>query len=64
MSLISIEGMEFFAYHGCFKEEQIIKNANGVTPKRGNVSDSTFSLDRISDMDTKEIYANLNNLTK
>jgi len=24
MSLISIEGMEFFAYHGCFKEEQII----------------------------------------
>ncbi len=24
MSEISIEGMEFFAYHGCFKEEQII----------------------------------------
>ncbi len=24
MSVISIEGMEFFAYHGCFKEEQII----------------------------------------
>lgn len=24
MSTISIEGMEFFAYHGCFKEEQII----------------------------------------
>jgi dihydroneopterin aldolase len=24
MSLITIEGMEFFAYHGCFKEEQII----------------------------------------
>ena len=24
MSQISIEGMEFFAYHGCFKEEQII----------------------------------------
>lgn len=24
MSLISIEGMEFFAYHGCFKEEAII----------------------------------------
>jgi dihydroneopterin aldolase len=22
--VISIEGMEFFAYHGCFKEEQII----------------------------------------
>ena len=24
MSTISIEGMEFFAYHGCFKEEAII----------------------------------------
>ena len=24
MSIISIEGMEFFAYHGCFTEEQII----------------------------------------
>jgi len=24
MSLITIKGMEFFAYHGCFKEEQII----------------------------------------
>ena len=24
MSVISIEGMEFFAYYGCFKEEAII----------------------------------------
>ncbi len=24
MSLIKLEGMEFFAYHGCFKEEQVI----------------------------------------
>lgn len=24
MSIISIEGMEFFAYHGCFREEAII----------------------------------------
>lgn len=24
MAIISIEGMEFFAYHGCFKEEQLI----------------------------------------
>jgi dihydroneopterin aldolase len=24
MSMISIEQMEFYAYHGCFKEEQII----------------------------------------
>lgn len=24
MALIEIEGMEFFAYHGCFKEERVI----------------------------------------
>jgi len=24
MGTISIEGMEFFSYHGCFKEEQVI----------------------------------------
>ena len=24
MGTISVEGMEFFAYHGCYKEEQII----------------------------------------
>jgi 7,8-dihydroneopterin aldolase/epimerase/oxygenase len=24
MALIAIEGMEFFAYHGCFEEERII----------------------------------------
>jgi 7,8-dihydroneopterin aldolase/epimerase/oxygenase len=24
MAIISIEGMEFFAYHGCFEEERII----------------------------------------
>jgi len=26
MGLISIEGMEFYAFHGCFKEEQVIGN--------------------------------------
>ena len=24
MGIISLEGMDFFAYHGCFTEEQII----------------------------------------
>ena len=24
MSYITLEGMEFFSYHGCFKEEQVI----------------------------------------
>lgn len=31
MSLISIEEMEFFSYHGCFSEEQIIGNKFIVT---------------------------------
>ncbi len=26
MSTISLEGMEFFAHHGCLKEEQVIGN--------------------------------------
>ncbi len=26
MGIISLSGMEFFAYHGCFAEEQIIGN--------------------------------------
>ncbi len=26
MGIISLEGMEFFSYHGCFNEEQIIGN--------------------------------------
>ncbi len=26
MGLIQIEGMEFYAYHGCFEEEQIVGN--------------------------------------
>lgn len=26
MGIIEIENMEFFAYHGCFKEEQIVGN--------------------------------------
>jgi dihydroneopterin aldolase len=40
MGLISIEGMEFFAYHGCFKEEQIIG--------------TRFIVDLIIDTDTAE----------
>ena len=26
MAVIEIEGMEFYAYHGCFKEEQVVGN--------------------------------------
>lgn len=40
MSVISIEGMEFYAYHGCFKEEQQIG--------------TWFDLDLFMDVDTTE----------
>lgn len=40
MSTISIEGMEFFAYHGCFKEEQVIG--------------TKFSIDLFMEVDTKK----------
>lgn len=40
MATISISGMEFHAYHGCFKEEQLIGN--------------TFIVDIILETDTSE----------
>lgn len=40
MAQISIEGMEFFSYHGCFKEEQIIG--------------TRFTVDVFLDTDTRE----------
>lgn len=40
MSTISIEGMEFFAYHGCFDEEQVIG--------------TKFRVDVYFEVDTKE----------
>ncbi len=40
MATISINGMEFHAYHGCFKEEQVIGN--------------TFIVDVILETDTSE----------
>jgi 7,8-dihydroneopterin aldolase/epimerase/oxygenase len=40
MGTISIEGMEFFAYHGCFKEEQIIG--------------TRFTVDLFMETDTRE----------
>ena len=40
MGTISVEGMEFFAYHGCFHEEQIIG--------------TRFTVDLFMDTDTSE----------
>jgi dihydroneopterin aldolase len=40
MGIISVEGMEFFAYHGCFREEQLIG--------------TRFSVDLFMETDTSE----------
>jgi 7,8-dihydroneopterin aldolase/epimerase/oxygenase len=40
MTQIAIEGMEFYAYHGCFKEEQIVG--------------THFCVDLVMDFDTTE----------
>ena len=44
-------------------ETRNIQEANVTAPKGGN-SPGTFSLERLSDMSTDEIYKNLNTLTK
>lgn len=48
MSYIELEGMEFFSYHGCFKEEQLIG--------------TKFKIDLVIEVDTDEAakYDDLN----
>jgi len=49
MGIIEIEGMEFYAYHGCFKEEQIVGNKFLVDLKmEANCTKATQS-DNIND---------------
>lgn len=45
-------------------ELQIIKNANGSIPVKGDSIKSTFNLETIGNMSANEIYSNLDNLTK
>jgi 7,8-dihydroneopterin aldolase/epimerase/oxygenase len=57
MSKILLENMEFFAYHGCFKEEQIIGNQFVVNLEIDtDTSDAEFS-DNIKDtLNYQEAY--------
>jgi len=52
MSIISIEGMEFFAYHGCFTEEQLIGTNFNV--------DLFLTLDTSKAEDTDNLYDTVN----
>jgi 7,8-dihydroneopterin aldolase/epimerase/oxygenase len=57
MSKILLENMEFYAYHGCFKEEQIIGNHFIVNLEiETDTSDAEFS-DNINDtLNYQEAY--------
>jgi dihydroneopterin aldolase len=49
MGMISLEGMEFFAYHGCYKEEQIIGTKFIVDLKIDADTDSAEVTDHLHD---------------
>ncbi len=49
MGLIQIENMEFYAYHGCFKEEQIVGNKFLVNLKLETEMSKPAKTDDIND---------------
>ena len=49
MGIIEIEGMEFYAYHGCFTEEQIVGNKFLVDLKLEADCDKAKITDNIND---------------
>ncbi|MEI8201804.1 MAG: dihydroneopterin aldolase [Bacteroidota bacterium] len=58
MSIISIEGMEFFAYHGCFDEEQLIGTRFVVDASMEvNVEEACVSDNLHKTIDYQKVYA-------
>ena len=49
MGIIELEGMEFYAYHGCFKEEQIVGNKFTVYVRMEYEAEKAAQTDRIGD---------------
>jgi len=57
MGRISLEGMEFYAYHGCFAEEQIIGNRFMVDVKiEADTSGAEESDDISKTINYQEVY--------
>jgi len=54
MSMIAIEGMEFYAYHGCFEEEKIIGT--------GFMLDLYFKVDTVEAEKTDKLKKTINYL--
>lgn len=49
MNIIELENMEFFGYHGCYKEEQVVGNQFVVNLKLETSSMVAHKSDRIVD---------------
>lgn len=49
MAIIELEGLEFYAYHGCFKAEQIVGNKFLVYVRMEYVADVPAQSDNIKD---------------
>jgi 7,8-dihydroneopterin aldolase/epimerase/oxygenase len=59
MGVIELENMEFFAFHGCFREEQVVGNSFMVNVRlEGNYSIPSDS-DNIADAVNYQIIFNL-----
>lgn len=57
MGIISIEGMEFFAFHGCFKEEEVIGTRFEVDIEiETDTTDAELSDDLAKTVNYQDIY--------
>jgi len=57
MSIITIEQMEFYAYHGCFKEEQIIGTRFLVDLSLDTNTENAEKSDKLADtVNYQEVY--------
>jgi len=57
MGLIEIEGMEFYAYHGHFKEEQVVGNKFLVNVSIETDCDKAAKTDHLHDaLDYQKVY--------
>jgi dihydroneopterin aldolase len=57
MAVIAIENMEFFAYHGCFEEEQLIGNKFIVDVSFETNTASAEQSDKLSDtVNYQQVY--------
>lgn len=59
MAIIEIENMEFYAYHGCFKEEQVVGNQFQVSILIEADTQAAQKSDNINDTVNYQVVYNL-----